>query len=295
MKFLKLTIILVTVLALTMPAWAGNEPEFDAVGYDYENVFAVFNFIQYGQVIQRTGAEFGTYGPVNFFSDFTGPLYELGKFDLNEGFETTAGQLQLDPCFGLSPFGYFSALTDTWNEALYEWRIVLQMKPESDINLNIYDCVRKHNELDPGDWDEFEQTGRYRAPWGQLMFLPASNPEVSVKAWPGEFPTPGFEDAFTMDARTLPGLAITPLENALYTSKALWSEGIVMVMPETGVTNASGETMYNLKGGDIIQVQIYVNPNPADIFYGPEKVILKYIGISGTYYYNLDVQNGSGG
>ncbi len=292
MKFLKFSIILVAVLALTMPAWAGNEPEFDAVGDDSANVFAVFNLIQYGQVINKTGADFGFFGPVNFFSDFTGPLYELGPFDLNEGFETTAGQFQVDPCF--ADFGYVSHLTDTWNEALYEWRIVLQMKPESDINLNIYDCVRKHNELDPGDWDEFEQTGRYRAPWGQLMFLPASNPEVSVKAWPGDYPTPGFEEAFTMDARTLPGLAITPLENALYTSKALWSEGIIMVMPETGVTNASGETMYNLKGGDIIQVQIYVNPNPADIFYGQDNVILKYIGISGTYYYNLDVQ-GSGG
>jgi hypothetical protein len=287
MKFLKLSIILVAVLALTMPAWAGNEPEFDAVGDDSANVFAVFNQIQYGQVIEKTGADFGFFGPVNFFSDFRG--YDLGPFNLDEGFETTAGQLQLDPCF--AEFGYFSALTDTWNEALYEWRIVLQMKPESDINLNIYDCVRKHNELDPADWDEFEQTGRYRAPWGQLMFLPASNPEVTVKAWPGDFPTPGFVAPFTMDARTLPGLAITPLDQALYTSKALWSEGIVMVMPETGVTNASGETMYNLKGGDIIQVQIYVNPNPADIFYGQDNVILKYIGISGTYYYNIDIIN----
>jgi hypothetical protein len=284
MKFVKLSIVLVAVLALTVPAWSGNIPEFDAVGNDSANIFAVFNPIQYGQVINNNVLPDGSL--LNTRSDFRFGAY--GPYFLNEAFETGAGLLLPDPCFGF--FGkpgtegpYESALTDTWNEAMYEWRIILQMKPESDLNVNIYDCVKKHNEFD--DWQEFEQTGRYRAPWGQLFFTPAQNPTISVKAWPGDLATPGFVVPFTMDARTLPGLAITPLEDALYTSKALWSEGIVMVMPETGVANSKGETMYNLKQGDIIQVQIYVNPNPTDIFYGQDNVILKYIGIVGTYFF----------
>lgn len=281
MKFIKLSIIMVAVLALTVPAWSGNVPEFDAVGNDSANIFAVFNPIQYGQVVNNNIIPGD--GPLNARSDFRFGAY--GPFLLNEAFETGAGLPLPDPCF--AQFGqegpYLSALTDTWNEAEYEYRIILQMKPESDLNLNIYDCVKKHNEFE--DWEEFEQTGRYRAPWGQLFFTPAQNPTVTVKAWPGDLATPGFNSPVTMDARTLPGLAITPLDNALYTSKALWSEGIVMVMPETGTSNSMGETMYNLKQGDIIQVKIYVNPNPTDIFYGPDNVILKYIGIVGTYFF----------
>jgi hypothetical protein len=291
MKIAKFTIILIAALALSMPAWAGNIPEFDAVGNDSSNVFAVYNQIQYGQVIARN---IGYYGPINFSSDFTDKC--MGPYCLDEDFFTSAGALFPDPCFG--DFGnegpYLSAMTDAWNEATYEWIIALQMKPESDLNLNIYDCVLKHNTFTL--WGTIsaadaaaEQTGRYRAPWGQLFFTPNQNPIISVKAWPGDFPTPGFDAPFTMDARTLPGLDIVPLEDAFYTSKALWSEGIIMVMPETGVANFKGETMYNLKQGDLLQVQIYVNPNPTDLFYGQDNVIVKYIGITGTWLYDYQV------
>jgi hypothetical protein len=287
MKIAKFTVILIAALALSMPAWSGNIPEFDAVGDDSANVFAAFNFIQYGQVINNN---VGYNGPVNFFSDFT--FRQMGPYFLSEDFTTSAGALFPDPCFGNEPFFYTSAMTDAWNEATYEWIIALQMKPESDLNLNIYDCVLKHNSFTL--WGDFgntasagaEQTGRYRAPWGQLFFTPNQNPVISVKAWPGDFPTPGFDAPFTMDARTLPGLDIVPLEDAFYTSKALWSEGIIMVMPETGVANFKGETMYNLKQGDLLQVQIYVNPNPTDLFYGQDNITVKYIGITGTWLYN---------
>lgn len=281
MKIAKFTILLIAALALSMPAWAGNVPEYDAVGDDSANVFAIYNQIQYGQVMNNN---VGPYGPINYASDFR--YFCLGDYCLSELFDTSAGQGFPDPCFG--DFGYegpyLSAMIDAWNEATYEWRIVLQMKPESDINLNIYDCVLKHNTFDV--WESAEQTGRYRAPWGQLFFTPNQNPVISVTAWPGEYPTPGFTAPFTMDARPLPGLdPPVPLIEAFYTSKALWSEGIIMVMPETGVKNTQGQTMYALKQGDIMQVQVYVNPNPTDIFYGPDNVILKYIGIVGTYYY----------
>jgi len=92
-----------------------------------------------------------------------------------------------------------------------------------------------------------------------------------------------------MDARQLPGLALMSLDNALYTSKALWEEGIVMVMPETGVTNSAGETMFNLKQGDAIEVTVSVpHNNTCDIYYGEDNVVLKYIGIIGTYFVNAD-------
>ena len=158
------------------------------------------------------------------------------------------------------------------------------MKPESDINLNIYDCVLKHNEQNI--WMEAEQTGRYRADWGQLFFVPSANPSVTATASPGQYATPGFTSPIIMDARTLPGLNIVALDDMLYTSKALWEEGIVMVLPETGTQNTTGQTVYNLKQGDSIHVTIQIPfNNTADIRYGQDSVILKYIGIYGTWYY----------
>jgi hypothetical protein len=290
-----------------VPAWAGNAPEFDAVGDDSANIFAVYNLIQYGQVIAKN---VGPLGPINLDSDWTAtgnvvcpvvglhPITGLPVTECKEYFKTSGGQLFPDPCFfdlaqlpdesgnPVPPIftGYTSALIDAWNEATYEWKIVLQMKPESDLNLNIYDCVTKHNTFDV--WGEAEQTGRYRAPWGQLFFTPNQNPVITVEAYPGSFTTPGFTTPFIMDARPLPGLdPPVPLLDAFYTSKALWSEGIIMVMPETGLTNSSGQTMYALKQGDMLKVTVYVNPNPTDIFYGQDNVILKYIGVVGAYYY----------
>ena len=275
MKLKMIGLALGSALLLTTSAFAGNVPEFDAVGDDSTNYFAVGTPVQYGQVIANN---IGPLGPINLDSDFPyDPLTDYG-----ERFINTAGMLFPDPCFP----GYLSALIDVWNEAVYEWNIILQMKPESDINLNIYDCVLKHNEFNI--WTGAEQTGRYRAPWGQLFFVPTANPSVTATFHPGPNATPGFVAPFTADARTLPGLVTVPLQDALYTSKALWEEGIVMVLPETGLVNASGQSVYNLKQGDQVQVVIQVpGNNTADIRYGQDSVILKYIGIVGTYWYAL--------
>jgi hypothetical protein len=268
----RIMLILLAVMFVTSSAWAGGIPEFDAVGCDWKNVFAKNNPIQYGQVIDNN---IGPNGPINEFS-------AIFPSSPQEYFTQTAGQLYPDPCFG--KFGLLSALTDSWSESVYEWYIILQMKPESDLNLNIYDCVLKHNEFSP--WVAAEQTGRYRASWGQLFFLPTANPSITVEAHPGEYATPGFTAPFTMDARTLPGLQIVALDDALYTSKGLWSEGLVMVLPETGKTNTSGQTMYNLKQGDRISVKVTIPyNNTCDIRYGMDSVIVKYIGIIGTWYY----------
>ena len=280
MKSCKLIIIVCAVMLLAAPTWAGNIPEFDAVWCDDNNYFAVANRAQHIPVIVNNR---GPYGPINEYGYFP-PVFdeETGELIGGEYFTTTAGQPFPDPCFP----EYYSALTDAWNEATYDWWIVLQMKPESDINLNIYDCVLKHNEFNL--WWGAEQTGRYRADWGQLFFLPSANPSITAEAIPGEFATPGFEVPFTMDARELPGLGTVALDDVLYTSKAHWEEGIVMVLPETGTTNSSGETVYNLKQGDRIHVTVTVPfNNTVDLRYGPDNVILKYIGIVGTWYYGL--------
>jgi len=59
-----------------------------------------------------------------------------------------------------------------------------------------------------------------------------------------------------------------------------------MVLPETGRTNISGQTMYNLKQGDRIHVKVTIPyNNSCDIRYGQDSVIVKYIGIIGTWYY----------
>ncbi len=268
----KVMFILLAVMFVASSAWAGGIPEFDAVGCDWTNVFAKNNPVQYGQVIDNN---IGPNGPINEFS-------AIFPSSPQEYFMQTAGQLYPDPCFG--KFGLKSALTDVWNESVYEWYIILQMKPESDLNVNIYDCVLKHNQFSP--WEAAEQTGRYRADWGQLFFIPTANPSITVKAYPGEYATPGFSAPFIMDSRTLPGLNIVALDDVLYTSKALWSEGLVVVMPETGKTNTSGQTTYNLKQGDRIYVKVTIPyNNTCDIRYGADSVIVKYIGILGTWYY----------
>ena len=89
-----------------------------------------------------------------------------------------------------------------------------------------------------------------------------------------------------LDARTLPGLTRVPLDNVSYTSKAHWPEGIVVALPKTGNTNASGQPEFNLKQGDVIYVEVQSITGSADIWYGPESVILKYIGIVNTDYFD---------
>jgi hypothetical protein len=284
MKLFKFTIIVSAFVLISAVAWAGNSPDYDAVGRDLDNFYAD-NIIYYTVV---TAQKFD----LEFYSDFRDFYLPAHKNIPLEGFSTNAGQLKENPCF---EFGPDVALTDVWNEGTYEWWIVLQMKPESDINLNIYDCVLKHNETDL--WFYAEQTGRYRMPWGELMFEGnnVGNPLVYAEAYPGEYATTQFHqwhslsgEGMILDARTLPGLVRVPLDGVTYTSKAHWPEGIVMALPKTGNFNESGDPEFNLKGGDVIYVKIEIPPdsNSADVWYGPQSVILKYIGIVNTEYFS---------
>lgn len=305
MKWYKILVIMLAACMLaTAPVMAGNIPEYDAVGCDDQNFFAMTNSAQYRQV---THGNWGPYGPINFDSAFD-PVYSGSTLVYGEDFWQTAGQLFPDPCFEwchqgrdeevsfqhLPPF--CSALTSAWNQGEYYWSIVLQMKPESDINLNIYDCVLKHNNFSlwNDDWDQFgtagaEQTGRYRADSGRLMWVPSANPSITVTAYPGPWATNGFDAPFIMDGRTLPGLNTVSMNDVWYTSKALWDEELVLKMPETLDVNVAGDDTFFLKQGDRIVVKVAVPfNNTCDIRYGADSVLLKYIGIVGHWEYSYD-------
>jgi hypothetical protein len=267
MKIRKIFPVLLLSVFLASFSWAGNIPEYDAVYSDADNFFAKTN----APYIAVTNAM------VQWYDLERNSNFAPGN---NEFFRTTAGQLFDDACWT----AFKSALTPTYTASTYEWQIVLQMQPESDINLNIYDCVLKHNEFDL--WTAAEQTGRYRAPWGQLFFLPASNPRVTVQMIGGPFKDPGWNGApILMDTRTMPGLYNLTVNRLLYTSKAHWEEGIVLVMPQTGARGASGQLFYDLHQGDKIYVKVEVpNTNSVDLWYGADNVLLKYIGVIGTWY-----------
>lgn len=286
--FKRFALALVAVALVCTPALAGNRPEFDTVGNDACNFF---NDDVKEMVVCNAYDGFGKL--INWYSDWTcvddtvngvktDPITGAKSYQKKEFFKNTAGLPYPDPCFPC----YLSVLTDVYNQGTYEWKIVLQMKPESDIDLNIRDCVMKHNEFCV--WTGAEQTGRYRAPWGQLFFIPSANPTVFAEALPGPFATNQGGPAVTLDARVVPGLGLLAVNNVTYTSKGLWEDGIVLALPETGVKNTSGQDQFNLKQGDMIHVVIKIPANNStDIRYGQDNVSLKYIGIVGTDYVNM--------
>ncbi|MBT8368467.1 MAG: hypothetical protein KJP23_27560 [Deltaproteobacteria bacterium] len=325
MKLFKLTIIVSAFVLISAVAWAGNCPEYDAVGVDYDNFYSQYTV--YYKIVNYEKYY------LEMYSDFTDNYLAAHPDIPLEGFKTNAGQLGHvkydgkyreryvdNPCFpgirvrdgepgdgeveeaGFGELKYAGppvAKTAVWNEGTYEWWIVLQMKPESDINVNIYDCVLKENQTNL--WFYAEQTGRYRMSWGELMFEGngVGNPVISVEAHPGEFATTAFKEwhsltgaGMVMDARTLPGLVRVPLDEVTYTSKAHWPEGIVVALPKTGDFNATGQPEFNLKQGDVIHVTLQSITGSADIWYGPQSVILKYIGIVNTDYFD-DYEKGT--
>lgn len=296
MNFKKILVVFVAVAFMCVPAFAGDQPEFDTVGDDSLNFF---NDAIKAMVIDNNIAADDT--PINLASDFTEcfdcDLDEDDDFTAWEFFDQTAGSLYEDPCFNRIPGPngevYKSALVDAGNSAEYEWQIVLQKKPQADIILNIMDCVLKRNSFDPFGSTPgagAEQTGRYTMPWGEIFFIKSANPSVTVTALPGCYATNNFpEDGFFMDARTTPKLRIVALEESLYTSLGVWNDAIVMVMPNTGVTNKSGQTMYRLKQGDRLKVEVKIpGNNSVDVRYGPDNVILEYIAVHGTEFMNTD-------
>jgi hypothetical protein len=234
----KLALLVLFVAFVSAPALAGNIPEFDAVGDDSANFFN--DFIKDMVVANNIDAG-GTV--INNFSDFTPYIYT----DLEpwEYFVTSASGDDPSPCFP----GYFDYKAGPWFPNTYEWRIALQMAPETDLDLNIRDCVLKENMRNI--WFYAQQTGRWRQTNGKLVFAKNKNPRVTVLALPG-IRQPAAAAPFYMDARRMPGLGLTALLQKLYTSKALWEEGIVMKMPEPGTFNQLGQPVFVLREGDLL-------------------------------------------
>lgn len=264
----KLIIILIALSFMCTASFAGEQPEFDTVGCDANNYFndRVKQMVILGNV------------------NFDGRLINEYSDFFTESFTQTAGQVKADPCFP----GYLSYLVDAWNSAEFEWWITLQKKPDTDLDINIRDCVLKMNSFTLFGSEPFQgasQTGRYIMPWGQSFFLLNSNPRISATAFPGQYATFGFNAPMILDARTTPDLIVVPLADRLFTSKGPWEESIVVVMPETGETNQSGAATYRLKQGDTIRVAITVpGTNTVNMNYGQDNVSIKYVGIHGTEY-----------
>ena len=281
----KLAILFFVMAFVAGSAFAGNIPEFDAVGNDSTNVF---NDSIKDCVVANNGINLLS----NWFftvSEIIDPLdpttLPLGAYGLaQETFYTTAADAAPDPCFDACLVnGYNSHKTAPWLPTFYQWLIVLQMMPETDLDLNIRDCVLKENQTDI--WFYAQQTGRYRQSNGKLVFKKLRNPRLTVWAIPGPKASPGFDDPFLMDARKMPNLGAVTLDNRLYTSKALWEEGIVMALPEPLGSNDDGDPQYVLREGDMMFVQVNIPyNNPVDIWYGPDNVVIKYVGIVGMDY-----------
>ena len=259
---MKTIILAATMLLFSAQGFAGS-PEFDAVGDDSTNFF---NDAIRDAVVANNVNGLGV--QVNLFSDF-----------FAEGF-TTSGSENPDPCFP----GYTSYYAGPRNTNTYTWRIVLQMKPESDLDIVIRDCVLQSL---GNVYTEATQTGRFRNGDGTLNFVAAANPSIVATVASG--PKHNF-GSFTLDSRIMPLLVPVPLTDLVaitYTSKGVWAESIVVAMPEDGAANTLGEPTVRLREGDVVSVTVNIpGNNPNHIFYGEDNVALEYVGEIGTWLTN---------
>ena len=246
-----------------------TRPEYDAVGDDSGNFFQD----------QMTGM-------INNFSrDSQNNRINLDSdFSPQESFSTDAGGLFTDPCYGGGSGGTQAALTPAFQNASYTWEVVLQMQPGADIFLQANACV-----LEPSQEDiltDGRQTGLYRTPWNpnDQVFLKGANPRITVRALPGPNAPQGFpSNGFLLDARKLPGMEMVSISDSPLTLQAFLTQGILMANPKQGASNSAGETMYDLSQGDRIKVTISIPANnTADVWLGPESILIRYLGIVGT-------------
>jgi hypothetical protein len=257
-----------------------TRPEFDAVAMDSDNVF-----IDYAKVMIIENGRDVMNRKINDFSDFVFYDGDVLNKEQSEYFETDTGAVFPDPCFSSLGTTYRSAFAPTWSEANLEWQIILQMEPSADVQLNLIGCVLRTGSNNV--WRSAEQTGRYRLETGnQIILIPTANPTLTVRALPGPHATPGFPaEGFYLDARLNPGMAVMPLVDAIYCSEAIFEGGLFMVRPETGSSNAYGQSVFKLSKGDRIRVSMHIPfNNPVDLRYGSDSAVLKYIGILGTEY-----------
>jgi hypothetical protein len=272
MSVKKIIILAVAMIFLATPAIADNTPEMDQVACDWNGLFTG-NSIKY-QIVTDGNEQFGL--EINRYSDWTDAVRPFAEYFV------PPAQIEETPdyCWNpdADPAGYWSYMTQPQTAATYEWKIKLQMEPESDLNVNVYDCVLK-----PQGTDLFrhaQQTGRENMTDGSTRFFRSQNPRITVEAYPG---SPSRFSPFVMTARTMPNLRKIPLNNRLYTSKANWEESIVLKMPRTGRINRLGQVEHKLIQGDFLKVTVDVpGMHPARLSYGQDNIVLKYIGVVGA-------------
>ena len=207
-------------------------------------------------------------------------------------------QMVTDPCFTFtmnamkdsSHCPYKSIYTPERDGAIYRWRIVLQKKPASDIDINIEDCVLTETLNCPtGIFTTPGETGFYNlGPY--LLFLQTALPSITAYAVPGPNASLGFTAPFELYTRQQPQTSATlnQINELPFVSKALFDESIVVAMPMTGGSVFGNfATGYTLTGGDMIDISIGIPEtiNPNDYYFGSDNVFLKYIGMTGTEVY----------
>ena len=279
--FKKTLLIVVAVAFMCVPALAGERPEFDAVGDDAAIYFAD---IAKNLVLVNN--------PWNADSDFTGLLDAAGE---PQEFWDGPGADRPDLCFPnyssrLVTAGYAAGLS-------FAWKVVLQMKPDTDLDINIIDCVVKPNSHTV--WGSTSQTGAHQT--GRYLFLgflPAfdvfRNPIIRARAVAGPNAA-GPWDWFYLTARTHPLLRDVVLDGArtYFTSKGIWDESIVVRLPTPAVPVAGHPGMLesSLMQGDMVEIEFLMPAeNPVDIRYGQYSVFVKYVGQSGSDWTATDAQ-----
>jgi hypothetical protein len=267
----KTLLIVVAVAFMCVPALAGERPEFDAVGDD---AAIYFTDVSKNLVIQNN--------PWNFDSDFSAlggdPPYE---------FWSGPGGLDPDICFP----GYESKFVAAGfaGGLDFGWKIVLQMRPDTDLDVNIIDCVVKPDSETAFGTNPNEgahQTGRYLL-MGFLPFFDVTmNPIIRARALSGPNAA-GNWDWFYLTARTHPLLRNVVLDGArtYFTSKGIWDESVVVRLPEpmVPVDGHPGMSESALVQGDMVEIEFQMPAqNPVDIRYGQYSVFIKYVGVDRT-------------
>lgn len=266
-----LIIALLFVFVTGNQAFSGDRPEFDAVGNDS---FNRFNDAVTAQVL--------TANPWNTKSDFTG-----AHFTGMEYFNPPV-QLTDDICYE----DYRSAYTQWRRPARYEWQIVLQMDPQSDLDIHIEQCVMKHSSttvFGTVPWEGGDQTGRYQLTNGSSVFIAGANPCITVEASPGPNAVSGFTTPFILTGRSQGGITDLPLERLPYTGTGIWNRSLVAKLPEYMKTAPSQGVEFPLSAGDTIRITIDIPfLNSVDIRYGQDNVTVRYVGVNNTIFTESD-------
>jgi hypothetical protein len=201
-------------------------------------------------------------------------------------------------------------LTPAGNCGWYRWRIVLQEKPHSNINLKIRGCILENeggtvykmfpdcgeNDGCPGPAvgqtvsdSAAGETGAFHLNSNIINFIASANPTLKVWAEPGPYST--FSTPFNMTGIMIPsGMSRTEDDMVVLDGSAdtrfnligNFAANIVLKFPEAG-TNDKGQEEAVLHQGDMIEILVSVpSNNVVDIRLGRDSAWLEYNAIVGT-------------